>query len=66
VEVVSAGKSRDHASIRDDMTRKIGRESLKDQLTSLHFACAEGHVEVVSVLLSAGALVEARDHVSAV
>jgi hypothetical protein len=30
----------------------------------LHCACAQGHVEVVSVLLSAGAALEARDEVS--
>jgi ankyrin repeat protein len=35
-------------------------------MTPLHWACEGGHVEVVSVLLSAGAALEARDEVSAV
>jgi ankyrin repeat protein len=31
--------------------------------TSLHLACSRGHVEVVTVLLSAGARIEAQNQV---
>jgi hypothetical protein len=40
--------------------------SREENLNCLHIACERGHVEVVSVLLSAGADLEARDEVSAV
>jgi ankyrin repeat protein len=39
---------------------------LQNENTALHFACEGGHAEVVSVLLSAGAMVDARGEVSAV
>jgi ankyrin repeat protein len=39
---------------------------LKAGSTPLRSACRGGHVEVVSLLLAAGAALEARNHVSAV
>jgi hypothetical protein len=36
---------------------------LQDGFTPLHHACSGGHVEVVTVLLSAGAPIEAQNHV---
>jgi ankyrin repeat protein len=39
---------------------------LQEERIPLHIACLGGHVEVISVLLAAGAAVEAQDKVSAV
>jgi ankyrin repeat protein len=36
---------------------------LQDRLTPLHHACDRGHVEVVTLLLSAGARIEAQNQV---
>jgi ankyrin repeat protein len=36
---------------------------LQDTCTPLHRACSEGHAEVVTVLLAAGAQVDAKDWV---
>jgi ankyrin repeat protein len=36
---------------------------LQDRLTPLHHACSEGHVEVVTVLVRAGAQIDAQDRV---
>jgi ankyrin repeat protein len=38
-------------------------DSLQDGCTPLHYACYEGTVEVVSVLLAAGANIEALGQV---
>jgi hypothetical protein len=39
---------------------------LQGDRTPLHIACERGHAEVVSVLLTAGAVLESQDQVSAV
>jgi ankyrin repeat protein len=39
-------------------------DCLQNGLTPLHEACVKGHVEVVSELLKAGAMIEARERVS--
>jgi ankyrin repeat protein len=44
----------------------VSLNSLQGSQTALYFACREGHAKVVSALVSAGAVVDTGDGVSAV
>jgi hypothetical protein len=55
------------SAVGDDELSDESESKLSQNLwTPLHYACRRDFEEVVSVLLSAGAAVEARDPVSAV
>jgi ankyrin repeat protein len=51
-------------SVVQPLIKIVLSTSLQDGMTPLHEACQGGHVEVVSVLLTAGANLEAIDNVS--
>jgi ankyrin repeat protein len=68
--LLSAGalvEARDRVrALLDDETVSKSLNSLQIRKTPLQIACQQGHVEVVSVLLSAGAVVDSRHDVCAV